>query len=423
MPGSARSGEDSAGRTSLPYTARPGSGVLWRCLRLTLPQDLAAKLAVALAGVPQAPPSTRRRGRGLATVRAAVAAAPEAGLAMALAAKRLRLACADQPPVVSSPKKGEDDMVARLANLATGGVVLLDGGMGQELHARAGPKAGDRALWGAEVFLEDPGIVQSVHEDFIRAGARVITTNSYPLVRARMQAHGGLGAHWPRVMALAGEMANRARDAIGEPVLIAGGLPPLNGSYRADRVGAFEEILPVYRDHVAALAPSVELFLCETMSSGQEGRAAALAAAETGKPVWVAWTLADDGPPRLRNGESLAEAHAALDGIPVEAVLVNCCWPESITAAMPALLALGAPHAGGYGNGFGKVGADWTLAKGIAALGRRAEVDPARYAAMAAQWVRAGATIIGGCCEIGPAHIAALRAMLESRAASPMAAP
>ena len=91
--------------------------------------------------------------------------------------------------------------------------------------------------------------------------------------------------------------------------------------------------------------------LCETMASAEEARAAATAAAESGKPVWVSWTLADDGPPRLRSGETLAVAAEALAGIAVAARLVNCSRPEAVTAALPELVALGGP-AGAYANAF-----------------------------------------------------------------------
>ena len=75
---------------------------------------------------------------------------------------------------------------------------------------------------------------------------------------------------------------------------------------------------------------------------------AAVTGAVVGKPVWVAWTLEDGGATRLRSGETIAEAAAMLDGLPVSAFLVNCCAPESITAAMPELSALGSWPVGAY---------------------------------------------------------------------------
>ena len=147
------------------------------------------------------------------------------------------------------------------------------------------------------------------------------------------------------------------------------------------------------------------------MASAEEGRAAVTAATESGKPVWVSWTLADHGTPRLRSGEAIAAASAALGDLPVAARLVNCCRPEAVSAALPELIALGGP-VGAYANGFTAVEA---LKHGgtVDVLHARHDLDPEAYAGQAIGWVEAGAHIVGGCCEVGPAHIAALRGRLE----------
>ena len=90
--------------------------------------------------------------------------------------------------------------------------------------------------------------------------------------------------------------------------MIAGSLPPLAGSFRPDRVGRFEEIVPIYREQAEVLAPHVDLLFCETMSSADEARAAATAATWSGKPVWVCWTLHEDRSGRLRSGEEIGDA-------------------------------------------------------------------------------------------------------------------
>ena len=141
--------------------------------------------------------------------------------------------------------------------------------------------------------------------------------------------------------------------------------------------------------------------LCETMASAEEARAAAIAAAESGKPVWVSWTLADDpGPPRLRSGETLATAAQALEGIPLAARLVNCSRPEAVDAALPDLVALGGP-VGAYANAFTAVEA---LKHGgtVDVLAAREDLGPERYADFALRWAESGAAIVGGCCETGP---------------------
>jgi len=283
------------------------------------------------------------------------------------------------------------------------GVVVLDGGMGQELIRRGVRQRGQ--MWSASALIEAPQAVRAIHEDYIRAGARVITTNTYMTTRARLAA-AGMPDRFEELNLMAAALARAARDACGEAVLIAGSLPPLDTSYRPDLFHGFEASEPAYREMAELLAPHVDLFLCETMASGEEARAAAAGAAATGRPVWVAWTLTDGGAETLRSGETIGEAAALLDDLPVSAFLANCCAPESVTAAMPRLVALGRGPAGGYANGFVPIPPDADM--GVALPDARADLDPEAYLAHARRWVAAGARLVGGCCEIGPAHIARL---------------
>ena len=292
--------------------------------------------------------------------------------------------------------------------------VLLDGGMGRELRFRDVEILD--TIWSANALLTAPEVVYEVHRDYIAAGADVITTNTYGLIRAEL-AREGVESRFAELNVLACRLAERARDEAERPVLIAGSLPPLRGSYRPDLVGPFEEIEPLYREQAELLAPHVDLFICETMSSAAEGHAAAYAAVTTGKPVWVSWTLHEDRSGKLRSGETIAEASATLDELPIEGMLANCCAPESISAAMAALTATGRPYVGGYANTFPPVPEDWTLdgtepTDGV--LGLRDDLDPDAYTTHAERWITAGATVIGGCCGTRPAHIARLRELLHS---------
>jgi S-methylmethionine-dependent homocysteine/selenocysteine methylase len=260
--------------------------------------------------------------------------------------------------------------------------------------------------------MDEPELVRDLHVEFIHAGARVITINSYGATPERL-AREGYGELFAPLQKRALDLAWEAREAAGDgDVQIAGCLPPLFGSYHPELTISFEETLAIYRRIVAEEAGRVDLMLCETMASAEEARAAAIAAAESGKPVWVSWTLADDGPPRLRSGETLADAAAALAGIPLAARLVNCSRPEAVGAALPELVALGGP-VGAYANAFTAVD---RLEHGgsVDVLDARADLGPDAYAALALGWADAGAAIVGGCCEVGPPHIAVLRDRLAA---------
>ncbi|MDX1605262.1 MAG: homocysteine S-methyltransferase family protein [Candidatus Competibacterales bacterium] len=294
-------------------------------------------------------------------------------------------------------------MSNRLEELAQGGRLLLDGGLGQELVRRGVDTSG--GLWSAQALLTTPEIVVAAHRDFIAAGADVITTNTYATTRRRLEDD----ETFRRLNRTAAELACRARDKSGREVLIAGSLPPIHGSYRPDRVRPLRELEPQYREQAELLAQHVDLFLCETLSTVTEALAAARGAAATGKPVWVSWTLADDVAAVLRSGESLETAIAALDEVPVSALLVNCSIPESITTAMPVLAARAGRPFGGYANGFEPIRAGFDVADGRNLPRARRELDPERYADYARRWRDAGAQLLGGCCEVGPAHIARIR--------------
>lgn len=282
-------------------------------------------------------------------------------------------------------------------------IILTDGGMGQELLRRSG--AQPTPLWSARVLIDEPDLVAGLHADFIRAGARVVTINTYAATPERLE-RDGAGDMFEELQRRGVALARRARDEAGD-CAIAGCLPPLFGSYAPALTIPFEETLATYRRVVEQQADGVDLFLCETMASAQEGLAAATAACESGKPVWLAWTLRDDGAARLRSGETIREAAEAVAHLPLAARLVNCSRPETVDAALPELSALGG-LTGAYANGFTAVEA---LKHGgtVAVLDTRTDLGPAAYAAYGVGWAAAGLDIVGGCCEVGPDHIAALR--------------
>jgi len=227
-------------------------------------------------------------------------------------------------------------MTTRLRDREQDGRLLLDGGMGQELSVRGIDTA--TGLWSAQALLDSPDTVAAVHRDFIAAGADVITTNTYAATRRRLEQRDA-GDLFPRLNQIAGELAARARDEADCRVLVAGSLPPLYGSYRPDDVRSVRELEPQYREQAEVLTEYVDLFLCETMSAASEAVAAARGAAASSLPVWVSWTVADDGSGRLRSGESIGDAVGALDGEDVAAVRLNGSMPESIEAALPYLWA------------------------------------------------------------------------------------
>ncbi|MBC3363572.1 homocysteine S-methyltransferase family protein [Pseudomonas sp. SWRI154] len=294
--------------------------------------------------------------------------------------------------------------------MAAATTVILDGGMGRELQRRGAPFR--QPEWSALALSEAPEAVEAVHAAYIASGANVITSNSYAVVpfhigEARFAAEG------QALAALAGELAQRAVQACGKAVRVAGSLPPLFGSYRPDLFDASrasELLTPL----VNGLAPNVDLWLAETQSSTVEARAIHAGLPQDGKPFWLSFTLKDedtDEVPRLRSGEPVADAAAVAAELGVEVLLFNCSQPEVIGAAIDAArdtferlgLKIGI---GAYANAFPPQPKEATANDGLDPL--REDLDPPGYLQWAADWRRRGASHLGGCCGIGPEHIAVL---------------
>ena len=290
------------------------------------------------------------------------------------------------------------------------GLIILDGGMGQELINRY--VSGQGVLWSAKGLFDNPAALQAVHEDYIRAGADVITANSYACIRNNFEPEGLLG-RLGEMNQLAAMLARQARDKLGKKVLIAGSMGPQNGSYRPDLVGSYDETEALYREQAGFLAPHVDLFICETLSCIREARAAAVAAVSTGKPVWLSWSIEDSGAPNLRSGESIRAAWDDVADLDVSAVLLNCSPPEAISNVLPQLLALSDVPVGAYANAFTPIPEKWDFHGNTSIPPSRTDVTPQAYADHAANWLKAGARIIGGCCEVGPDHITRLNHRLR----------
>jgi S-methylmethionine-dependent homocysteine/selenocysteine methylase len=293
-------------------------------------------------------------------------------------------------------------------------ITLLDGGLGQEIQKRS--KQSAHPLWSVKIMMDKPEIVQAVEEDFIRAGARILTLNTYAATPTRLARDGD--AKWfEPLQNKAFKIALAAREASGEPhgkVRLAGCLPPLQGSYSPETAPPLEDCIEEYQTIVAA-QPDVDLFIAETLPTIREGIAAAEAVSGSGKPLMLSFTLSDEqpeaGPSLLRSGEPLAEGLQAVRKLDLEALLLNCSLPETIDRAMPEMKTSPFPF-GAYANGFTSV-APLKIGGTVDVLEAREDLGPDAYARIALRWVEAGATVVGGCCEVGPEHIAALRTVLS----------
>jgi S-methylmethionine-dependent homocysteine/selenocysteine methylase len=290
----------------------------------------------------------------------------------------------------------------------TDGVTILDGGMGRELMRMGAPFR--QPEWSTLALLEAPSFVSRAHQAYVDAGATVITTNSYAIVPFHL-GEPRFAANGRELADLAGSLARRVAGQGN--VRVAGSLPPPLGSYRPD---LFEpvEASRILRPLIDGLALHVDLWLAETQSSIREVETVRAMLGDDRRPLWLSFTLAEelaDGRARLRSGEEVRKAAARAVDLGAAAILFNCSPPEVMEAAIleareavPAGQTLGV-----YANAF-VPRARKAANEGLSGL--RDDTGPDAYLDCARQWVGAGASIVGGCCGIGPEHIGALAAGL-----------
>ncbi|MBF4461941.1 MULTISPECIES: homocysteine S-methyltransferase [unclassified Rathayibacter] len=282
--------------------------------------------------------------------------------------------------------------------------VLLDGGLGTEVEAQ-GARV-DSALWSARVLVDEPERVRAAHRAFAAAGARVAVTASYQ-VSASGFATAGLAAGLAERALL--DSVAVAREAHGG--WVAASVGPYGASladgseYRGDDGLTEVELEEWHRPRLRTLASAApDLLAIETIPSTREVRA--IVAALRGCPV-PAWISVSARRGRTAAGEPLAEAFAlAAAADEVIGIGVNCCPPGEVLEAIRVARASSDKLVVVYPNG----GEEWD------ADARRWSGEPAFDPALVASWREAGAGLIGGCCRVGPAAIAALGHALETPA-------
>lgn len=293
--------------------------------------------------------------------------------------------------------------------------------MGQELIQR-GIQTKESNLWSATALMTSPESVLAIHQDYINAGAEVITTNTYTTIKSRLASE-DLEHRFQELNSRAGALARQAQQQADHQVYVAGCLPPLWRSDRPELVEDAEQAEQLYSELIEQLDPYVDLYIAETMSTAQEAIGAARAVASCNKPLLVSWTLMDDGSSIVRNGQDVLDILKAVAAFPIAAYLFNCCAPESISRAIVRTIAFVQSTSsnipvGGYANGFTPIPQQWQYQNPNSLPDARDDLDPQASLAFVKQWLSSGAHIVGGCCEVGPTHIQAIRQHLQETGAT-----
>lgn len=275
-------------------------------------------------------------------------------------------------------------------------LTILDGAMGTVLQQKGLPAGGPPEL----LNLTHPELIEDVHRSYIRAGSRVIYTNTFGANRMKLERTG----HRPgEVIAAAVAAAKKAAAGTGAAVALDVG--PLGALLEPLGSLSFEEAYRLFREMTAAgEAAGADLIVIETVTDLYEAKAALLAAKEsTDLPVFVTMSFEERG--RTFTGCTAASMARTLEGLGADAIGLNCSLgPDKLAPLIreicenTALPVIAKPNAGLPDPMTG-----------------RYDMGPEAFAAAMLPCLEAGATILGGCCGTSPEYIRALAGALEGK--------
>ena len=229
-------------------------------------------------------------------------------------------------------------------------IILGDGGMGTELRLRGVevPSHVDD-IWSALAITEAPEVIKKIHLDYLEAGSNYITVNNYAVTQPIL-ARNNISDQLEDLTLKSIALAKEAVKESGTNALIAGSLPPLETSYRADLILPENQMLDYYYELSEILENEVDIIICETMASSSEAKCALSTLQQSKAQAWVSWTLHGNRVNHLPSGESVDKAFSDLEELEADAYLVNCCGANLLGQAIETLSTLTKKPIGGYAN-------------------------------------------------------------------------
>jgi len=295
--------------------------------------------------------------------------------------------------------------------------IILDGGLATQLEAQGCDIS--NALWSASLLATDTQAIVNAGRAYLDAGAECIATASYQASRDGFATLGLAADEADALMLLSVELAGRARDAylLDNPdctyvPMIAASIGPYGaalhdgseytGSYKVDS----DELRAFHADRLNLFDSSdADVLALETIPSIAEAQVLAELLRDCGTPAWVSFSCCDEK--HICDGTRIEEAARVFRGHPtVLAVGVNCTPPQylpplirAIRSTLPDIAILAYTNSG---ETYDVTNNTWS-----------GTVSPLDCATAALAWVSAGATLVGGCCRMGPEHISAMTKRLK----------
>jgi len=297
--------------------------------------------------------------------------------------------------------------------------LLLDGGLSNQLEDQ-GHDLNDQ-MWSAKLLLKNPRAITEAHLQYLRAGAEILITSSYQasiqgFIEAFLISREDAISLMENTVKLARFAIDIYQEEVGEqsPKFVAASIGPY-GAYLADGseyTGKYaatdDEIFQFHKDRLDVLVETdADFFACETIPSFREARILRELLKDYETPAWISFSCQNDM--HLHDGSEVAVCAELFNGHPtVFALGINCTPPQYISNLIqlikkiaPAKKVVVYPNSGEVYDAESK---NWSGMN-----------DPQICAMMSNEWLNLGADIVGGCCRIGPRHIASIKAVMESR--------
>ena len=307
-----------------------------------------------------------------------------------------------------------------MATLAEGTVLLTDGAMGTELERRGVPM--DSQSWSALAIELAPETIGLIHDDYVTAGADIHLTHTFPLARHTLEVI-GRGDDAPSLNRLAVDLCQQSIHRLqdGRYRWIGGSVSNYRSFGNRYPLLDYPRLRESFDEQIEVLAMAgVDLIALEMLSDIEVSKVAISAALATELPVMIGITCewGPDGQTIVTRGHSMnlqSEPTALEDLLPKLLESLNPKVERTILAIMhcdldvsgPALDIAARQWSGPlavYPNSGEIIPPNWQF---------ETVCKPDKYAENALEWINRGATIVGGCCGIGPSHISELRAKLN----------
>lgn len=272
--------------------------------------------------------------------------------------------------------------------------LLIDGATGTEVERRGVPQLEN--AWNGGGALSHPEIVQEIHEDYIRAGARMIISNTFATHRSALE-DAGVAERFDAYNRRGVELACAARDNLDAGhVLVAGGM---SHWYWSDNKPSVAALRANAVEQASIMADAgADLLVLEMCIDIERMLAVLDPALQSGLPVWVGLTcrLGENSKVLLADGEPLSEAIAAIRDRNVALVNIMHTDVSIVNQCLDALRTCWNGAVGVYAQSGEYIDGKWIF-DGV--------ISPDDYAQYVEQWLNRGVRVIGGCCGIGPRHI------------------